>query len=156
MSAVEIRPVQEDDLDALYEHQADAVAAEMAAFPSRDRATFLEHWKSRVLVGSSNYARVVLADGAVAGNIVSWIDPENGHRLFGYWLGREFWGRGVATEAVRLSLSEINDRPIYADVALHNIGSQRVLEKNGFVRESADQRMGEGADGIELYFYKLD
>ena len=40
MPGVEIRPVQLDDLETLYEHQADPIAAEMAAFPSRDRDVF--------------------------------------------------------------------------------------------------------------------
>jgi len=154
MSVIEIRPVQPEDLEALYDQQADQVAAEMAAFPSRDRATFVNHWNTRILVNPTGLARAVIADGAVAGNIISWIDPDTGHRLFGYWLGREFWGRGIATEAVRLYLAELTERPVYADVAAHNIGSQRVLEKNGFVRESAEPRPSE--DGIELFFYRLD
>ena len=154
MPTVELRSVEPDDLEILYEHQADPVAAEMAAFPSRDRATFLQHWKTRVLAIPANYKRVVIADGAVAGNVVSWLDAESGHRLFGYWLGREFWGKGIATEAVRLALVEITDRPIYADVAVHNIGSQRVLEKTGFLRIS-DEPTVEG-DGVGLFLYRLD
>jgi RimJ/RimL family protein N-acetyltransferase len=69
----------------------------------------------------------------------------------GYWIGREFWGRGVATTAVRLYLTEVTERPIHAFVALHNVGSQRVLEKNGFTRASDEPEIAD--DGVaELLF----
>ena len=153
MTQVAVRPVQDADVEVFYEQQADPVASQMAAFPSRDRAAHFDHWINRVLV-NRDYIRTVIADGAVAGNIVSWVDPESGHRLFGYWLGRDFWGRGVATEAVRQYLDEITERPIYADVAVHNIGSQRVLEKNNFVRLSDAPTVE--SDGVELLLYRLD
>ena len=50
----------------------------------------------------------------------------------GYWIGREFWGRGVATRALWAFLHEVEERPIYAGVAETNIASIRVLEKCGF------------------------
>lgn len=154
MTQVTLRPVESGDLEILYEQQTDPEAAEMAAFPSRDRATFIEHWQRRVLVGETNYARAVISDGALAGNVVSWLDAQTGHRLLGYWLGREFWGKGIATDAVRLALEELTERPIHADVASHNVGSQRVLEKNGFVHDSPASTIGD--DGVELLFYRLD
>jgi len=149
-----LRPVEPADIEVFYEHQADSAASEMAAFPSRDRSAHFEHWTKRLPAIHTNLAWTVLADGAVAGNVVSWLDPENGHRYFGYWLGRGFWGQGIATEAVRLALEAIHDRPIFADVAVHNIGSQRVLEKSGFQRLS-DEPTTEG-DGVALFSYRLD
>jgi RimJ/RimL family protein N-acetyltransferase len=144
---ISLRPVAEADLDVFYEHQADRLASQMAAFPSRERAAHIEHWTKRVFADPLNRSRTVLVDGAVAGNVVSWIDAESGHRLLGYWIGREFWGRGIATEALGQFLAEFTDRPVFADVVAHNIGSQRVLEKNGFVRVS--QETIAGSDGIE-------
>jgi RimJ/RimL family protein N-acetyltransferase len=154
MPDVLIRPVELADIEAFYDHQADPVASEMAAFPTRERDQFVEHWTTRVLVNEGNYARAIVADGQVAGNVLSWIDPENGQRMFGYWLGREFWGKGIATDAVRLALAEITDRPIHADVAVHNVGSRRVLEKNGFKRLSDEPTIAD--DGVGLFFYRLD
>jgi RimJ/RimL family protein N-acetyltransferase len=74
-------------------------------------------------------------------------------RYVGYWIDRDWWGRGVASEALRLALAEINDRPIWALVVVTNIGSQRVLEKNGFVRAS---QHSSSAEGVEEYVYRLD
>lgn len=147
---ITLRPLDEADIEVFYEHQADQVGAAMAAFPSRDRATHFDHWAKKVRGNPTGTVRTVLVDGALAGNVVSWMDAELG-RLMGYWIGRQFWGRGVATEAVRLYLTEVTERPIHAFVALHNVGSQRVLEKNGFVRVSGEPEIG--ADGVaELLF----
>lgn len=97
------------DVEVFYEQQADPVAADMAAFPARDRAAHLDHWARRVLGDSSVIVRTITVDGAVAGNVVSWQDGRR--RFLGYWIGRVFWGRGVATEAVRLYLREVDERP---------------------------------------------
>lgn len=154
MTAVELRPVEPDDLETLFEQQADPVASEMAAFPSRDHAGFFGHWNNRVLANPDGIVRAIVVDGALAGNVLSWVDPDSGHREMGYWLGRDFWGKGIATEAVRRYLLEVVERPIHAEVAIHNIGSQRVLEKNGFVRVSDGPTVVD--DGVKLFLYRLD
>jgi RimJ/RimL family protein N-acetyltransferase len=148
---IEIRPVEEADLEPFYEFQADPVAAAMAVFGARDRESHFEAWKTRILVNPDGIARTVLVDGVVAGNLLSW--THDGTRYVGYWIGREFWGRGIASEALGLLLEEMPDRPLYALVVLANRGSQRVLEKNGFVR--IEQRASP-EDDIEEYVYRLD
>jgi len=64
------------------------------------------------------------------------IDHKNGHAEIGYFLGKEFWGRGYMSEAVKLALEYcfkwLNLRKVYAHVYGFNIASQKVLEKNGF------------------------
>jgi RimJ/RimL family protein N-acetyltransferase len=52
--------------------------------------------------------------------------------VIGYWLGREHWGRGIATDALREFLELVDERPLQATVAHANHASVRVLEKNGF------------------------
>ena len=148
---IELRQVIEDDLESFYEHQADPEASAMAAFPSRDRDAHFERWQ-RILARTDAINRTVLVDGQVAGNVTSW--ESEGRRLIGYWIGREFWGRGVATTAVRALLDEIAERPLYADVATSNVGSIRVLEKCGFVRLIEHAEIGE--DGVGEWLYRLD
>jgi len=150
---ISIRPTSEADVVTFYEHQADPVAAEMAAFPSRDRAAHDAHWTNRVLGDPLTISRTVLVDGEVAGNVGSWLDAQEGRRMIGYWIGREFWGRGVATESLALYLAEVRDRPLYAYVAVSNVASARVLEKNGFVGEAETET---GHDGIEERLYVLN
>ncbi len=152
MLAVSIRPVEASDVGVFYEHQADAGASAMAAFPSRDRAAHHAHWQ-RIMNAGNGLMRTVVVDGTVAGNVVAWHDDTEDRWLIGYWIGREFWGRGVATEALRLFLARSDVRPFYAHVAEANRGSQRVLEKNGFVRVAGETELG--GDGIVELLYVL-
>jgi RimJ/RimL family protein N-acetyltransferase len=126
-----LRDVVESDLDAFFEHQREPEANEMAVFPARDRETFYVHWK-RNLANDSAIHKTIVQDGAIAGNVVSW--EQDGKRLVGYWIGREFWGKGVATRALAEFVAEVEQRPLHAWVATTNAGSIRVLEKCGFVR----------------------
>jgi RimJ/RimL family protein N-acetyltransferase len=74
--------------------------------------------------------KTILYNGQVAGNMLSFV--MEGKREVGYWIGREYWGRGLATEALKMFLEVEKTRPLYGVVAKHNIGSRRVLEKSGF------------------------
>ena len=152
--AVRLRSVEDGDLDAFFDHQSDAQAVEMAAFPARDRDQFLAHW-AKLRADDALVVRTVVADGMVAGNIGSW--PDDGQQLLGYWIGREHWGRGVATRALALLVDEVSVRPLYAHVAAHNVGSIRVLEKCGFRRDRAQEAAAPATDdGIEELVFVLD
>ena len=126
---VSLRDVTEGDLPVFFEHQYDPEANRMAAFPARDRSAFMAHW-TRILGDDTITKKTVLFDGQVAGNVVSF--EQNGQREVGYWIGRRFWGRGVATAALSAFLELVETRPLYARVAKHNVASIRVLEKCGF------------------------
>ena len=116
----------------------------MAAFPARDREAFMSHW-TRILTDSGVVTQSILLGDEVAGNIVSF--DQDGKRLVGYWLGREFWGNGVATRALTAFVSLVTYRPLCAIVAKHNVGSIRVLEKSGFVLSA--ENLGPALDGGE-------
>lgn len=154
MPAVRLRAVEDGDLDVLFDHQADPQAVEMAAFPARDRDQFEAHW-AKIRADDALVVRTIVADGLVAGNIGSW--PDDGRQLLGYWVGREWWGRGVATQALALLVDEVSVRPLYAHVAVHNVGSIRVLEKCGFRRDREQEAAAPSPeDGIEELIYVLD
>ena len=127
--SIQLRDVVESDLPILFEHQADPVANEMAAFPARDREAFMAHW-AKTLANGSNVVRTIVYGGEVAGMLMCF--ELEGKREVGYWIGREYWGKGIATGALATFLEQENRRPLYGYVAKHNKGSQRVLEKCGF------------------------
>ncbi|PKO03721.1 MAG: hypothetical protein CVU43_01655 [Chloroflexi bacterium HGW-Chloroflexi-5] len=54
-------------------------------------------------------------------------------REVGYQLGNAFWGKGIATQALQLFLPLIPLRPLYGLTPAHNIGSQKVLTRCGFM-----------------------
>ena len=146
-----LRDVDEGDLPVFYEQQRDEDALRMAAFPARDWDAFLAHWRTKVLADQSNRKKTIVVNGEVAGNILSW--DHGGMRLVGYWIGREYWGRGVATAALSEFLEHETTRPLYAHVAVHNLGSIRVLEKCGFCRIGEATR---GVEGVGEYLFALD
>ena len=94
----------------------------------------MAHW-NRILEDKSVVKKTILLQGEVAGSVVSFVHA--GEREVGYWTGREFWGRDVATRALAEFLRLEARRPLYADVARHNAASIRVLENCGF-RVSAE------------------
>ena len=147
---VNIRAVEESDLPTFFEHQADPDADRMANFEARDRESFMAHW-AKIRRDETTLVRTIEVEGRVAGNVVSW--EHDGERDVGYWVGREHWGKGVATAALSAFLDELDMRPLHAHVATHNIGSIRVLEKCGFVRTGAPTPAG---DGVEELLLKLD
>lgn len=152
--SVQLRDVTESDLPIFFEQQLDPEATQMAAFPSRGREGFLAHW-TKIMADPSVLIKTILFDGEVAGNIVCF--EQLGEREVGYWLGKEYWGQGIATEALQEFLKQIETRPLYAHVAKHNIGSRRVLEKCGFTISGEDRFFSQilGND-IEEYILILD
>jgi RimJ/RimL family protein N-acetyltransferase len=143
-----LREVVEADLPVFYEHQLDPGASAMAAFPSRDRDAFMAHW-ARTLANDSALTWTIVCDGEVAGNIGCW--QADGRMLVGYWIGREFWGRGLATEALAELGDIVDARPLQAEVVSSNVASIRVLEKCGFTRVEGHV----GDDGIEELVLEL-
>jgi RimJ/RimL family protein N-acetyltransferase len=128
-----LRDVQEKDLPVFFEHQLDPDAIEMAAFPARDRDAHMAHW-AKILADETVATKTIVSDGEVVGNVVSWVKGDR--RVIGYWVGKAHWGKGVATEAVKKFVAQISERPLYAFVATHNLGSIRVLQKCGFTIRS--------------------
>lgn len=128
-----LRNVVNEDLPVLFEHQLDEEANYMAAFTARhptDREAFMAHWR-QILADETNVIGTIVYGGHVAGTVSSYMD--DGKPEVTYWLGKEYWGRGVATWALTEFLAHHNKtRPIYARVAKDNPGSRRVLEKCGF------------------------
>jgi len=147
-----LRDVVEADLPIFFEHQRDPEATRMALFLSRDEAAFTTHWQG-ILANDELTKKTVLFEGEVAGNIVSF--PRDGKQLVGYWIGREFWGKGLATQALAELLTELTVRPLYAEVAMTNLGSIRVLEKCGFTLSSQETELDKTFGEIELGVWVL-
>ncbi|HET9767858.1 MAG TPA: GNAT family N-acetyltransferase [Thermoanaerobaculia bacterium] len=141
---VQLVDVTTDHLPVLFEQQLDPEAARMAAFPARDREAFLAHW-TKILADASLVKKAILFEGRLAGHIGAF--ALHGETLVGYWLGREFWGKGIATRALAALLPLVAARPLFAHVAKHNVGSIRVLEKCGFT-VAREERVTENGEEI--------
>ena len=126
---VRLREVVDADLPTFFRHQLDPDANRMCVSHPRDEATFHAHW-AKVLADPTVVCKAILADGELVGRIGCF--QMDGLDAVGYWIGQEFWGRGIATRALALLLEEVPLRPLHARAAKSNVASIRVLERCGF------------------------
>jgi len=145
MTKVLLRPVLETDLNILFEQQLDRDTIAVSAYPAKDSGEFMRHWEG-ILKNKAIIAHTIIYKDKVAGHIICWKEGKYEQRV-GYWIGKQFWGRGIATSALQEFLAQVKIRPLYAEVANHNSASKRVLEKNGFTLLD---------EGTKITVYKLN
>jgi len=154
---IRLRPLQDADLDDLFQWESHPGGTGLAAFTRQDptdRAAFDAHYQ-RVGADPANTVRGIEKEGQLVGMIGSfWVEDE---REITYWIDQALWGRGIASEAVGLFLKEECQRPLYARVAQHNHGSIRVLVRNGFRKIGEETSWAAGVDKhITEHIYRLD
>lgn len=146
---ITLRKIVPADLDVFFEQQQDQEANFMAAFTSRDphdRQAFDAHW-AKIQADPAIVIRTIQEENRIAGYVLhhTWFgDPE-----VTYWLGRDYWGRGIASAALAEFIRENTLRPLVARVAYDNAASRRVLEKCGFVLIGTDKGFS-NARGAEV------
>jgi len=138
---VRLRPIREGDATNAYRLVVDeAVLANLAWDGPANEAEIVDtyqRWATEMKAGEGCHLAIELPD--VAG-LIGCIDvrfPRHPRQAdIGYWLGVPYWNRGYMTEAVRLvcylSFKYLDAARAYATVFVGNIGSRRVLGKNGF------------------------
>jgi RimJ/RimL family protein N-acetyltransferase len=101
------------------------------------------HWHNNILSVPSVIKKAITFKGELAGSIVSF--ERGGLLLLGYWLGKRYWGKGIATAAIKQFLPLVSERPLHAHVAVHNVASKRVLLRVGFQEaESFTESLNDG------------
>jgi RimJ/RimL family protein N-acetyltransferase len=152
-----LRHVRDEDLAVLFEQWADPVAAHMAAFTAADHMdpdAFERRW-ARLRADETLITKAIVVDGEVAGTIGSW--GAAGEREITYWIGRRYWGKGIATAALQAFLAVEQSRPLHARVASDNVASRRVLEKCGFRVVGTDRGFAHARSAeIEELVLRLD
>jgi RimJ/RimL family protein N-acetyltransferase len=155
--SVELRPVRESDLAIFFEQQLDPAANHMAAFTAEDpadRDAFETHW-AKILADERITIRTILFDEQVAGHVATFErfdQPE-----VTYWLGKAYWGKGIASRALLLFLEQVAARPLFARVAKDNSASIRILEKCGFVQAGEDEGYASARGRVvEEFIFRLE
>jgi RimJ/RimL family protein N-acetyltransferase len=132
MAVIALRPVEDADLDALFDQMRDPQSVTMAAFTAEDpddRDAF-DAQMARVLNSPGITHRAITGDGQLVGSIASFASGDETEVT--YWMDRSAWGRGIASRALELLLELVPVRPLHARAASDNTASLRVLRKAGF------------------------
>ena len=146
-----------NDLNAFFEFQLDEEANYLAAFTSKDpndKTAYIEKY-SKFLNDPTINMRTIKINNEIVGSISKFVLEKKAEIT--YWIDRKFWGHGIATEALKNFLDIETSRPIFGRVAFDNFGSQKVLEKCGFIRIGSDRGFANARQAeLEEYIYKLD
>jgi [ribosomal protein S5]-alanine N-acetyltransferase len=155
-SNIRLTKTEKDDLNAFFQFQLDKEANYLAAFTSKDpndKTAYMEKYTKHLADPTINM-RTIIVNDEIAGSIAKFI-MENEAGIT-YWIDKKFWGQGIATTALKDFLKIEPTRPIYGRVAFDNYGSQKVLEKCGFVKIGKDKGFANARQTeIEEYIYKL-
>jgi len=147
----------EADLEKLFIFQTDKDANYKAAFTSEnpnDEEAYLKKWK-KIIANPTIDMQTIRQGNVLVGSVLHF--DMGGETNVSYWIDRQFWGKGIATEALQLFLEKVQKRPLFGQVAFDNIASQKVLTKYGFikVREELGFANARNKEIVEL-IYKLD
>ncbi|MED0992343.1 GNAT family N-acetyltransferase [Bacillus nitratireducens] len=156
-SEVKLRDIIEEDLPIFFEQQLDSTANYMAAFTAKDptdKDSFFDHW-TKIIADETITIKTILFNGIVTGHVSNF--EQFSEPVVSYWIGKEYWGQGIATLALSEFLEYIKIRPLYARSAKDNLASIRVLEKCGFKIISEDKGFSNvrGKD-VEEFILKLE
>jgi RimJ/RimL family protein N-acetyltransferase len=154
VSHVELRDLDDDDLDAVFDMMRDPEGLSLAAFTAedpQDRRAF-DAWITRERGRDDVSLFTVTERGGFAGTAAAF--SVGADREVSFWITRHAWGRGVATAALRLLVWREPERPLFARVAAHNAAAIAVLEKCGFteVSRSTVYAPGLGREVEELVY----
>ncbi len=130
ISRVRLRDIVPDDLPRMYEFNLDPDANRLAGTIPRSADAFKANWESAL--ADSNVVAKAISVGDLLTGYISCFKRDDSYSV-GYWVGKNFWGQGIASRALELLLNEVTIRPLYAQVATSNWASLRVLQKHGFV-----------------------
>ena len=143
---VMIRPLRLSDGESIYRNVNDEAVSKWTLYipypyPHDGAVKFIKRAKYNLQRQKACTFGIVPVESNRAAGVVDLMDINRADQKaeLGYWLGRNYWGRGIMTEAVGLILdfgfNHLNLHRISAEIFEPNLASQKVLEKSGFVRE---------------------
>ncbi len=152
-----IRATVVSDLEVFFLNQLDEESNQMAAFTSADptdKKSYIDKW-TRLLSDETIHMKTIIYNDEVAGTVAKY--EMDGKAEITYWIGKRYWGRGIASKAVDAFLRLEKKRPIYGRVAFDNVKSLRVLEKAGFVKIGSELSYANArGKEIEEIIFRLD
>lgn len=157
MTDLKLRPSVVEDIHIFFEYQLDEKANYIAAFTAKDptdKAAYLEKY-TRLLHNPTVNMQTIVANNAVVGTVTKF--EINDEAEVAFWIDKAFWGKGIATKALKMFLEIETKRPIFGHAAFDNFGSQKVMEKCGFQKIGTEKGFANARQAeIEEFVYRLD
>lgn len=154
---IDLIKTTESDLEILFEFQLDEEANYLAAFTPKDpsdKTAYIEKFTKHINDPTINMWTIIV-DDMIAGSIAKFVMEGNAEITF--WIDKEYWGQGIATNALKNFLKLEETRPIRGRAAYDNFASQKVMEKCGFKKTGTDKGFANARGKvIEEFIYKLD
>lgn len=155
-SKIILTKTEKEDLNTFFQFQLDKEANHLAAFTAKDpndKTAYIEKY-TKFLTDPTIRMRTIKMNNEIVGSIAKFvIENEAG---ITYWIDKKYWGKGIATKALQDFLKMEKTRPIFGATAFDNYGSQKVLEKCGFLKIGTDRGFANARQiEIEEYIYKL-
>lgn len=154
---LQLRKTILNDLEQLFEFQTDKKGIHQAAFTPEDptdKNAYVTKYE-KILQDPSTNNQTILLDKVIVGSIAKFI--LEGKTEITYWIDSKYWGMGIATEALPAFLEMMTERPIFGRVAFDNFGSQKVLEKCGFIIVGKDKGFANSRqEDIVEFIYELN
>ena len=152
-----LKTTKEEDLNILFLNQTDKEANRMAAFTAEnpdDKAAYMEKW-TKIVHNPQVNMQTIFLEGEIVGSVLHF-DMMNETNV-SYWIARKYWGKGIGTLALLLFLKEVKKRPLFGRTAFDNYGSQKVLQKCGFVKIGEEKGFANARkEEIIEFVYKLN
>ncbi len=146
---ITLRRTEVGDLEVLFNYQMDEEYGHMAAFVNenyQNKDVYIEKW-TRLLADPTVDTHAILLDNKVVGSVGTWMLEDEPQITYG--VGKEFWGKGIVTEALRQFLAFTDRRPLYGRAAADNVASISILKKCGF-KKIGDEQHYAHARGKEI------
>jgi ribosomal-protein-alanine N-acetyltransferase len=154
---LKLRQTTVADLEILFQFQTDKEAGYLAAFMPKDptnKPAYLSKY-TKLLGDPTVNNHTIIVNDIIVGHVAKFI--MQGDTEITYWIDKTFWGQGIATKALQKFLSIERSRPIFGRLAFDNFGSQKVLEKCGFIKIGSDSGFANARQAeIEEFIYKLN
>ena len=159
-----LRPFAIDDIETVHSYISDSQIAKYLLFATDskdDTKAFIEKAiddYSKVPLKNYNYAIELIESRKLIGGCSILVDEFGSEAEVGWVIRKEYWGEGLGTliaqTLIKYGFEQLGLRRIYAACDSENVGSYRVMEKNGMRREGhfVKSRLSRGQYKDELYY----
>lgn len=162
-----LRPLNDQDSGSLYENVKEYNIARWTIsiphpYPKEGAISFIKQSKKHLQNGTAYHLAILLKDTTGLVGVMSLIGMNLRHRNaeLGYWVGKDYWNKGIATEAaqkmLKFGFQDLNLQRISARCFYNNTPSIRVMEKIGMKYEGKFRKeIFKGKTFIDMSYYAI-